>query len=116
MDLGVEAKWEEISSDRVRGRDRALHAVEPFEQATWALGAWQLVPRARLSWSEQWGTHFTPRLAALFRPVPSLALRGSVGRGYRAPGFKEFYMELLNLGAGTGYAVRGNPDLAAPTA
>ncbi|MEW5926049.1 MAG: TonB-dependent receptor [Gemmatimonadota bacterium] len=115
LDLGVEAKREEISSDRVRGRDRALHAVEPFAQATWALGGWQLVPGARLSWSEQWGTHFTPRLAALFRPVPSLALRGSVGRGYRAPGFKELYMEFLNLGAGTGYTVRGNPDLRPET-
>jgi len=115
LDLGVEGKREEISSDRVRGRDRALHTLEPFAQATWALGGWQLVPGARLSWSEQWGTHFTPRLAALFRPVPSVALRGSVGRGFRAPGFKELYMEFLNLGAGTGYMVRGNPELRPET-
>lgn len=115
LDAGVEARREEISSDRVRGRDRALHTLEPFAQATWALGGWQLVPGARLSWSEQWGTHFTPRLAALFRPLPSVALRGSVGRGYRAPGFKELYMEFLNLGAGTGYTVRGNPELRPET-
>lgn len=115
LDLGVEAKREEIASDRVTGRDRALHSLEPFAQATWALGALQLVPGARLSWSEQWGTHFTPRLAAMLRPVPELALRGSVGRGYRAPDFKELYMQFLNLGAGTGYTVRGNPELRPET-
>lgn len=115
VDLGVEAKREQISSDRVQGQDRALHTLEPFAQATWAMGNLQLVPGARLSWSEQWGTHFTPRLAALFRPIPSVALRGSVGRGYRAPGFKELYMEFLNLGAGTGYTVRGNPSLQPET-
>lgn len=115
LDAGVEAKREEIASDRVAGHGRTLHAVEPFAQATWALGALQLVPGARLSWSEQWGTHLTPRVAALFRPLPSLALRGSVGRGYRAPAFKELYMEFLNLGSGTGYAVRGNPQLRPET-
>src|SRR5690606_29922438 len=37
--------------------------------------------------------------------------RASVGRGLRAPSFKELYMESLNTGAGTGYRVRGSPDL-----
>jgi outer membrane receptor for ferrienterochelin and colicins len=111
LDAGVEARREEIDSDRVRGRDRAMHSVEPFAQTTFAFGAWQLVPGARMTWSEQWGTHFTPRLAAMVRPIPSLALRGSVGRGFRAPAFKELYMNFLNLGAGTGYTVQGNPEL-----
>ena len=111
LDFGVEARREEILSDRVQGGGRTLHTVEPFAQATWVRGAVQLVPGARLAWSEQWGSHFTPRVAALFRPLPALALRGSVGRGYRAPSFKELSMEFLNLGAGSGYAVRGNPEL-----
>jgi outer membrane receptor for ferrienterochelin and colicins len=115
LDLGLEAKREEISSDRVQARDRALHTIEPFAQATWVLAGLQVVPGARVSWSEQWGTHFTPTLAAMLRPTPSLAVRGSVGRGYRAPGFKELYMEFLNLGAGTGYTVRGNPALQPET-
>lgn len=111
LDLGLEARREEIRSDRVQGRERTLHSLEPFAQATLALGTWRLVPGGRLTWSEQWGTHFTPRMAVLYRPLPALALRGSLGRGYRAPAFKELYMEFLNLGAGHGYAVRGNPAL-----
>jgi outer membrane receptor for ferrienterochelin and colicins len=111
LDLGVEAKRETTVSDRVQGRSRALHSLEPFVQSTWSFGGASLVPGARLAWSEQWGAHLTPRLAGLYRPIPELGLRASMGRGFRAPAFKELYMDFLNTGAGHGYAVRGNPDL-----
>ncbi len=111
LDLGVEAKRETTASDRVEGHDRTLHTLEPFAQATWSVGGASIVPGLRFAWSEQWGTHWTPRLAALYRPVPALGLRASVGRGYRAPAFKELYLEFLNTGAGFSYTVRGNPGL-----
>jgi outer membrane receptor for ferrienterochelin and colicins len=115
LDLGVEAKREEIGSDRVTGADRSLHTLEPFAQATVPIGALRLVPGARLSWSEEWGAHFTPRIATLLRPVPEVALRSSLGRGYRAPSFKELYMEFLNVGPGFSYTVRGNSLLQPET-
>lgn len=115
LDVGVEARREVIRSDRVTGGERTAHTLEPFLQATLAWGALRLVPGARLTWSEQWGTHATPKLAALYRPAPSLALRASFGRGFREPAFKEQYMEFLNIGPGFGYTVRGNPDLGPET-
>ena len=115
LDVGVEARREAIHSDRVTGGDRTLHSVEPFAQATWSGDAWSLVPGVRMSWSEQWGTHVTPRIAAMARPLEQLALRASVGQGFRAPAFKELYMEFLNTGAGAGYRVQGNPDLRPET-
>jgi outer membrane receptor for ferrienterochelin and colicins len=111
IDAGIEAKREAIHSDRVRNAQRTLHSVEPFIQGTFARAHWSIVPGVRMSWSEQWGESWTPRLAALFRPADRLALRASLGRGYRAPDFKELYMEFLNVGPGFGYVVRGNPDL-----
>jgi outer membrane receptor for ferrienterochelin and colicins len=115
FDAGIEARRESIRSDRVAGDNRALHTLEPFAQATWSGAAWSLVPGGRVSWSEQWGIHFTPRVAALLRPAARLALRASIGQGFRAPSFKELYMEFLNTGAGAGYRVRGNPDLRPET-
>jgi outer membrane receptor for ferrienterochelin and colicins len=115
IDAGLEARRESIHSDRVAGADRVLHTVEPFTQMTWSGAAWSIVPGARMSWSEQWGVHFTPRVAAMLRPTERLALRASVGQGFRAPAFKELYMEFLNTGAGAGYRVRGNPDLQPET-
>src|SRR5690606_29884964 len=42
-------------------------------------------------------------------------LRASLGAGYRAPDFKELYMEFLNIAPGVAYAVRGNADLTPET-
>ena len=115
LDLGVEAKREQIRSDRVNGSDRTQHTLEPFFQATVPLGGLRIVPGARLTWSEEWGAHFTPRLATLYRPLPEVAIRASVGLGYRAPSFKELYMEFLNVGPGFNYTIRGNPLLQPET-
>lgn len=111
IDGGIEAKREQIRSDRIEGGRRATNTIEPFAQATFEIGGLQLVPGARLSLSNQWGTHLTPRLAAMYRPRPDLALRAGVGLGFRAPDAKELGMEFMNLGAGSGYVIRGNPDL-----
>jgi outer membrane receptor for ferrienterochelin and colicins len=111
LDVGVEARREAIESDRVIGGDRTYRTVESFVQSTVVAGRFTLVPGLRASWSDPWGTHWTPRIAAMFRPVPEVALRLSAGEGFRAPGFKELYMEFLNVGPGFGYTVRGNPDL-----
>jgi outer membrane receptor protein involved in Fe transport len=51
----------------------------------------------------------------MFRPHPSLALRASLAGGYRAPDFKETYLEFLNVGPGFAYIVKGNPDLEPET-
>jgi outer membrane receptor for ferrienterochelin and colicins len=115
VDAGIEARRESIASDRVQGTDRTLHTAEPFAQATLSNDRWSVVPGVRLSWSEQWGTNVTPRIAALFRPTEQLAIRASVGQGFRAPSFKELYMEFLNTGAGAGYRVRGNETLRPET-
>lgn len=111
LDAGVEGRAEGIRSDRVTGRDRTLGHAESFVQGTWTGAGWSVVPGARLTHSERWGTHLTPHVAVLLRPSASLALRASAGAGYRAPAFKELYMEFLNATPSFSYAVRGNPDL-----
>lgn len=117
VDAGVEARRESIrSSDgRIAGDDegsagsRTLHAMEPFAQVELGGDAWSVVPGARLTWNEQWGTAFTPRVAARWRATPELTLRLAVGQGFRAPDFKELYLQFVNDAAG--YAVYGNRDL-----
>jgi outer membrane receptor for ferrienterochelin and colicins len=109
VDGGAELRREWTRSDRVEGGERDASTVDAYGQGTWSAGAWSLVPGVRVSHSTRWGAHWTPRLAAVWRPAPSLALRASAGTGYRAPGFKELYMDFLNDAAG--YTVRGNPGL-----
>lgn len=115
VDAGLEVSREEIRASDVRAHDRSLWTVEPFTQVTLGVGPVRLVPGVRLSWNEQWGTHWTPRLAALWRPLPPLALRASIGAGFRAPDFKELYLAWVNDVPGSPYAVRGNPALRPET-
>lgn len=109
LDGGAELRSDWTRSDRVAGGERDASAVDAYGQATWTAGGVSLVPGARLSHSTRWGQHWTPRLAAVWRPLPALALRASAGTGFRAPSFKELYMEFLNESAG--YTVRGDAGL-----
>lgn len=109
LDLGVVARHEAIRADRVQGEMRAMNGIETYAQGTWIRGALSVSPGLRLSAHQQWGTALTPRVAALWRLTPAVALRGSVGTGFRAPDFKELYYNFVNAAAG--YAVMGNPDL-----
>jgi outer membrane receptor for ferrienterochelin and colicins len=109
LDLGVVARHEAIRADRVQGEARAMNGIETYAQGTWIRGPLSVSPGVRLSAHQQWGTALTPRVAALWRLTPAVALRGSVGTGFRAPDFKELYYNFVNAAAG--YAVMGNPDL-----
>ena len=110
IDAGLELKRERLTADRLKdAKSRSLDAIEPYLQLTIGRGPFTVVPGVRMSWNEEWGRTATPRLAALYRPLPSLAIRASVARGFRAPGFKELYLDYANPQAG--YAVHGNPDL-----
>lgn len=109
IDAGVALRHESIEADRLTAETHDLFGVEPFAQATVTLGALNVSPGVRLSWNERWGDFVAPRLAVMLRASESLAFRGSVGRGFRAPDFKELYLRFVNDAAG--YAVMGNPDL-----
>lgn len=111
LDGGVQVRRDEIRSFEVRGRQRVTHSVEPYIQGTLGIGPVDIVPGLRLSWSEQWGTHWTPRVATLYRATPQLSFRASFGQGFRTPDFKEMYLSWANPIPGSSYAVHGNPDL-----
>lgn len=111
VDAGTELRHETISADRVPGA-RQTDAAAVFAQATWLANGVAIVPGARASWSEQWGTSVTPRVAAMFRPFGSekpVTIRASVAGGFRSPDFKELYLRFVNAAAG--YAVDGNAAL-----
>lgn len=113
VDAGIEARQEAINAERVSGGRRTIGSLEPFAQATWFWRGLSMTPGARVVWNERWGTSVTPRLAVLLRPRPELALRAALGRAYRAPDFKELYLDFVNASAG--YAVVGNPNLTPET-
>lgn len=113
LDAGIDLDRAALTASRLNNGRRATTSAEPFAQFTIAAGRFTLVPGARLSISDQWGTHFTPKISALYRLDGGFTLRGSAGAGYRAPDFKELYISFLN--GNVGYVVHGNPDLRPET-
>ncbi len=111
LDAGLEVKQERISSTdgRIEGGTRTLYSAEPFAQLEWSTDRWSVVPGVRVSWNERWGSTVSPRLATRYRLSDALSIRAGAGRGYRAPDFKELYLQFINDAAG--YAVYGNHDL-----
>jgi outer membrane receptor for ferrienterochelin and colicins len=109
LDAGIEARRERIRSDRIPDAERALDAVEGFTQLTVARDPVTVVTGVRVVRHSQFGDFAAPRLSLLARPHEAVALRASVGRGFRAPDFKELYLAFAN--SAVGYAVAGNPAL-----
>lgn len=111
LDAGLDLKHDAVNTPRVKARKRNLFTAEPYAQYTINIGRLSLVPGLRFTYSDEWGTYLTPKVSALYKLTPQINIRTSVGRGYRAPDFKELYMEFLNTVGSFSYVVTGNPDL-----
>ncbi len=113
MTSGIEVLGQDFDSPRLsthaqRGR------ISPYAQADLTLTDQPrlysvLVPSARVDLDSQYGVNVSPRLALRVDPFNGLALRGAVGRGFRAPSFTELYLDFANPSAN--YRVSGNEEL-----
>ncbi|WP_437539067.1 TonB-dependent receptor [Sorangium sp. So ce726] len=72
-----------------------------------------LMPGIRGELRVRYGGVVAPRLALAYRPSPSLTLRVSGGRGFRAPSAKELGFSFDH--SSLGYILEGNPELAPET-
>jgi len=94
---------ESVDADRVDG-DRTGGFV--FVQDEWAATSWlDLVPSARLDAHSDYATRLSPKLAMLVRPMEDVRFRASVGSGYKAPAFRQLYLDFTN--PRVGYSVFG---------
>jgi outer membrane receptor for ferrienterochelin and colicins len=109
VDAGVDLRDERIRADRILGDARNAQSVEPFLQLSAQRGRVTVAPGIRASLHETWGAFYAPRVAVAARLSDRVTLRSSLGTGYRAPDFKELYLNFANPAAG--YAVEGNPAL-----
>lgn len=109
---GLEAQFERLEADRLDQtgeRDRqAVYAQDEWTPA-WREGRLSVVPGLRYDRDSQFGDQFSPKLALRYAASEDWVLRAGLGRGYRAPDFKQLLLLFEN--PGVGYRVEGNPDL-----
>jgi outer membrane receptor for ferrienterochelin and colicins len=86
---------------------QALRAPYAFAQHDWTLRpGLNLVLGARYDGHSQYAGQLSPKLAGRWQVLPKLALRASAGRGYRAPDFRQLYLNFSN--PVVGYSVFGS--------
>ena len=110
LTLGGDVVFENLESQRITGGERDIFTNSLFAQNQFRpISAFILVIGGRLDNHSEFGTHFSPKLSAMYRMTDDLRLRFSYGQGFRAPDFKNLYLDFTNVTAG--YQVLGNPSL-----
>jgi outer membrane receptor for ferrienterochelin and colicins len=110
IDLGAEASRRSIESpDKLLEDEASDRQLEVFGQDSWRIGRTTLNGGVRGTFNDQWGNAASPTVGLTTLLGEGLLLRGSVGRGFRAPSFKELAWDFANIGAG--YTVQGFRDL-----
>ena len=110
LTLGGEVILENLQSQRITGGERGLFTNSFFVQNVFRpISAFALVIGGRLDNHSEFGAHFSPKLSAMYRLIDNLRIRVSYGQGFRAPDFKNLYLDFTNVTSG--YQVLGNPGL-----
>jgi outer membrane receptor for ferrienterochelin and colicins len=83
-----------------------------FVQDDWTpLPGLNVVAGARYDGHNQYKRQLSPKASARYQVRPWLAVRGSAGRGYRAPDFRQLYLNFSN--PAVGYSVFGTQEVGA---
>lgn len=114
LDVGVEGSQRQIASpDKILEDQASDEQLDVFAQDAWTVGPATLSGGVRATFNDRWGNAVSPTFGVTTMPGSSVRLRAVVGRGFRAPSFKELAWDFANLGGG--YTVQGNADLEPET-
>ena len=110
LTLGGEVIFENLQSQRIRGGERDILTNSIFVQNEFRpISAFAFVIGGRLDNHSEFGTHLSPKLSTMYRVADNFRVRASYGQGFRAPDFKNLYLDFTNVTSG--YQVLGSPDL-----
>lgn len=108
--LGGGFLQERILGDRYESKARHTSTTFLYAQDEWVPGSeWDVVASARLDYHTEYRLRLTPKLAVLYKPTDAWRFRGSVGSGFKAPDFRQLYLNFTNALAG--YNVFGSAEV-----
>jgi outer membrane receptor for ferrienterochelin and colicins len=115
LSVGAEGTVELLHTPRLPDGARSRERLALYLQDEWQLTrggpvAARLIAGVRLDADSLFGVYPMPRLALRVDPHPRWTMRASYGRGFRAPSFRELFLEFPN--PSVGYTIRGDPNLA----
>jgi len=85
-----------------------------FTQYEWRpAGGWSFIGGLRYDDNRQYQSRISPKLAIQKKIGARLRLNASAGSGFKAPDFRQLYLNFTNTAPGTGYSVLGNTEVQA---
>ncbi len=101
---------ERVTADRIYGGTRTMNTVYIYAQDEFIpIPQLNLTASFRYDRNSDFGSQLSPRIAALIKPLNWLAIRASVGSGFKAPTFQQLYLDFTNAQAG--YSVFGSTNV-----
>ncbi|MFT4752677.1 MAG: outer membrane receptor for ferrienterochelin and colicins [Salibacteraceae bacterium] len=111
--IGTDLNVEKIKGQRILNNEQSIGDYAGFISVEWTPTLkWTVKPGLRASYNTQYGAPIVPSLYAKYQLKPTMSLRGSIARGFRAPSVKELYMDFVDIN----HDITGNPNLNAETA
>ncbi len=91
-----------LFADRVSFESQYIYTQYDFKP----LQKLNVIAGARFDNHSEYNSQLSPKISARFDITPSFAIKGSVGSGFKAPDFRQLYLDFTNA-AGGGYSVFG---------
>ncbi|WP_258096214.1 TonB-dependent receptor [Salinibacter sp. 10B] len=109
LTVGAGATLETINADRKTGQRVGGFG---FVQDEWSpVDALDVTASVRLDGNSDYASRLSPKLAVRYALLDRLSFRASVGSGYKAPAFRQLYLDFTNPQAG--YSVLGVTEVQA---
>ncbi len=110
LTLGIGSTLESVEATRYTTQQR-FSTLYAFGQHEWTpIKKLSVITGLRFDQHSVYGNQVSPKLSARFQALPWLAVRGSAGVGFKAPDFRQLYLNFSNAVAG--YSVFGTQALA----
>ncbi|MBL0744380.1 TonB-dependent receptor [Chryseolinea sp. Jin1] len=107
--LGVGRIWESVAATRYDNR-MTYQTNYAYAQYEWQpLSKLNVLAGGRFDQHSAYGSQFSPKLSAQYDVNHWLSVRGSFGVGFKAPDFRQLYLNFTN--STVGYTVLGSEEL-----
>ncbi len=107
--FGVGKIWESVEATRYEGTKRFSTNYAFFQYEVLPIKKLNLIFGGRFDNHSSYGSQLSPKLSAQYEITPKIALRASTGVGFKAPDFRQLYLNFNNAIAG--YSVFGTEEL-----
>jgi outer membrane receptor for ferrienterochelin and colicins len=108
LTIGAGNIWESVEATRYTEKKRFTNTYL-YGQYEFEYKKWHLITGARFDAHAVYGSQLSPKISLQYKPISQLSLRGSVGKGFKAPDFRQLYLNFTNAVAG--YTVFGSEEL-----